>query len=196
MTLPEAITILRTHNEWRRGAEIEPTYPIILGEAIDTVLSVLSTPTDTARAEDDEHMTGIIECAKCEYIHTRKERVDVPINDTMNESRCPMCQSAQFYNEPKSDNELFAAKRRIKELESEAAPIRADVERVRWEKELVMRQLSAANQRIAEMEKQIESNKKALASNGTISGTGTARFSARTNSLRSMYSKRLPGIGK
>jgi hypothetical protein len=83
-----------------------------------------------------------------------------------------------------------------KAIRNYAAPIRAELERVRWEKELVMRQLSAANQRIAEMEKQIESNKKALASNGTISGTGTARSSARTNSLRSMYSKRLPGIGK
>jgi hypothetical protein len=140
----------------------------------------------------DRHLDATIECTGCDYRHSRRHRVYVPINSTMKESRCPMCQSAQFYNEPKSDNELFAAKRRIKELESEAAPIRAELERVRWEKELVMRQLSAANQRIAEMEKQIESNKKALASNGTISGTGTARSSARTNSLRSMYSKRLP----
>ena len=189
----------------------EETFGDFIGRTGNALIGVdFSTPTDTARAEDDEHMTGIIECAKCEYIHTRKERVDVPINDTMNESRCPMCQSAQFYNEPKSDNELFAAKRRIKELESEAAPIRAEVERLQkvlddWKKQYftaerarltLSDELSAANQRIAEMEKQIESNKKALASNGTISGTGTARFSARTNSLRSMYSKRLPGIGK
>ena len=38
MTLPEAIEILRTHNEWRRGAEIEQTNPLWLGEAIDVIL--------------------------------------------------------------------------------------------------------------------------------------------------------------
>ena len=38
MTLPESIEILRTHNEWRRGAEIPQTDPKALTEAIDVIL--------------------------------------------------------------------------------------------------------------------------------------------------------------
>lgn len=38
MTIEEAIAILKTHNEWRRGADIPMTDPKILGEAIDTVV--------------------------------------------------------------------------------------------------------------------------------------------------------------
>ena len=135
--------------------------------------TILSTPTDTALAEDVWGIVeGIIGRCTCDIAYVSRQMTD------------PNCSWCDYHVDL------------IKAMTTYAAPILADVERVRWEKELVMRQLSAANQRIAEMEKQIESNKKALASNGTISGTGTARFSARTNSLRSMYSKRLPGIGK
>ena len=38
MKIEEAITILKTHNEWRRGADIPMTDTRILGEAIDTVI--------------------------------------------------------------------------------------------------------------------------------------------------------------
>jgi len=38
MQLKEAIEILQKHNEWRRGSEIEPTDPKLLGIAIDTVI--------------------------------------------------------------------------------------------------------------------------------------------------------------
>ena len=38
MTLPEAIEIIRTHNEWRLGAEIQQTEPIALTVAIDVIL--------------------------------------------------------------------------------------------------------------------------------------------------------------
>lgn len=37
MTQEEAKEILRNHNAWRRGAEIEPTNPTTLGEAIDVI---------------------------------------------------------------------------------------------------------------------------------------------------------------
>lgn len=38
MTIKQAIEILRTHNEWRRGAEdIQPYAPSVIGEAIDVV---------------------------------------------------------------------------------------------------------------------------------------------------------------
>ena len=38
MTYKEAIEILRSHNEWRRGAEIPMTDPTTHGEAIDCVV--------------------------------------------------------------------------------------------------------------------------------------------------------------
>ena len=38
MTIDEAIKILKEHNIWRRGAEMEPTNPKLLGIAIDTIL--------------------------------------------------------------------------------------------------------------------------------------------------------------
>jgi hypothetical protein len=230
MTLTEAIEILRTHNEWRRGAEIEPTDPIILGEAIDTIVnSYIIKPwvTYSDSVESDSSTQPIQGDISNEYryakefatiVHARcypespqwqplpdlfglltqidnmfcgLERKPTPTDTARAEDVVDLCKAIQENtHSPRCWSEIEKA------IRNYAAPIRAELERVRWEKELVMRQLSAANQRIAEMEKQIESNKKALASNGTISGTGTARSSARTNSLRSMYSKRLPGIGK
>lgn len=41
MTLKEAIQILKTHNEWRRGADIEPTCPTKLSLAIDIIIKHL-----------------------------------------------------------------------------------------------------------------------------------------------------------
>lgn len=41
MTLPEAIQILKTHNEWRRGAEIDMLEPRLIGIAIDVILENL-----------------------------------------------------------------------------------------------------------------------------------------------------------
>lgn len=37
MKLDEAVGILKRHQEWRRGAEIEMTTPKLLGEAIDEI---------------------------------------------------------------------------------------------------------------------------------------------------------------
>lgn len=36
--LKAAVKLLKRHNKWRRGAEIEPTYPTELGLAIDTIV--------------------------------------------------------------------------------------------------------------------------------------------------------------
>ena len=41
MTLAEAIQILKTHNEWRRGAEIDMLEPRLIGIAIDVILEHL-----------------------------------------------------------------------------------------------------------------------------------------------------------
>jgi len=38
MNIQEAISVLKTHNEWRRGAETEMTNPTKLGIAIDVIL--------------------------------------------------------------------------------------------------------------------------------------------------------------
>ena len=176
MTNEQAKKILIDYVRWFKDDQ-DYDIPDVLKfpKAIDCAIQALtdqSTPTDTARAED------VLKEVAHKYIESEYPKMDVEF------------MLKRFLTDYFINNIV------IPSMTAYAAPIRAEVERVRWEKELVMRQLSAANQRIAEMEKQIESNKKALASNGTISGTGTARFSARTNSLRSMYSKRLPGIGK
>jgi hypothetical protein len=39
MTLQEAVSIVKRHQEWRLGAEIEMSEPKILTQAIDTILS-------------------------------------------------------------------------------------------------------------------------------------------------------------
>jgi len=39
MTLKEAIEILRKHNEWRRGADVEMISPKKVGEAIDVIIA-------------------------------------------------------------------------------------------------------------------------------------------------------------
>lgn len=38
MNIEKAIGILKRHNKWRRGADIEMTSPKKLGEAIDTIV--------------------------------------------------------------------------------------------------------------------------------------------------------------
>ncbi len=43
MKIETAKQILRKHNEWRRGAEIEQERPKLVGVAIDTVLKQLET---------------------------------------------------------------------------------------------------------------------------------------------------------
>jgi hypothetical protein len=41
MSLYEALLILENHNKWRKGADMEPTDPIKLGEAIDIITLTL-----------------------------------------------------------------------------------------------------------------------------------------------------------
>ena len=41
MTLPEAIKILKEHNEWRRGDDSEMINPTTLGIAIDLIVKHL-----------------------------------------------------------------------------------------------------------------------------------------------------------
>lgn len=44
MKLQSAIQILKRHNEWRRGAEIDQEDPRLIGVAIDTVVKYLEAP--------------------------------------------------------------------------------------------------------------------------------------------------------
>jgi hypothetical protein len=46
MNLTEAKEILKLHNEWRRGAEIEQQDPVDIGIAIDTILESLPVRTN------------------------------------------------------------------------------------------------------------------------------------------------------
>ena len=39
MIIEEAIEILKTHNEWRRGAEIEQLDHNLIGQAIDRIIT-------------------------------------------------------------------------------------------------------------------------------------------------------------
>lgn len=40
MNLTQAIQILKIHNEWRRGAEIEMINPKLVGQAIDKIIEL------------------------------------------------------------------------------------------------------------------------------------------------------------
>jgi len=50
MNITDAIKILKTHNEWRRGAQIEQAEPVIIGQAIDIVLEALSKRSEAEEA--------------------------------------------------------------------------------------------------------------------------------------------------
>lgn len=39
MNIQQAITILKLHNQWRRGKEVKMLPPRVIGEAIDTVVA-------------------------------------------------------------------------------------------------------------------------------------------------------------
>jgi hypothetical protein len=53
MTLPEAITILKIHNEWRRGLEDAPLQsPNAIGIAIDVVVEYYETPDYKGKCDD------------------------------------------------------------------------------------------------------------------------------------------------
>lgn len=64
MKLNEAIEILRSYNEWRRGAEIPQTDPKTLGEAIDCVVEHFADVSKSSGIEErakkyaDEFVVG------------------------------------------------------------------------------------------------------------------------------------------
>jgi len=45
MTLKQAISILKQHNEWRRSGDIEMCNPTEIGEAIDIAIEVMEQHT-------------------------------------------------------------------------------------------------------------------------------------------------------
>lgn len=44
MNLPDAIQILKLHNEWRKGAEAEQQDPASIGQAINELIAKVSEP--------------------------------------------------------------------------------------------------------------------------------------------------------
>jgi len=66
MNLKQAIEILKTHNQWRRGALIEQASPKELGIAIDIIVNNFEKDNDWideawADSQDSEDLTGAIE---------------------------------------------------------------------------------------------------------------------------------------
>lgn len=66
MNLKEAIEILKTHNQWRRGALIEQASPKELGIAIDIIVNNFEKNTDWIdeawkHSQDSEDLTAAIE---------------------------------------------------------------------------------------------------------------------------------------
>lgn len=47
MKLKTAIKILKTHNKWRRGADIEMTSPVKLGKSIDVIIKHLEKQNES-----------------------------------------------------------------------------------------------------------------------------------------------------
>lgn len=78
MELKQAIEILKSHNEWRRGAEILMTDPTTLGEAIDTIVDHFRGTTkkvDELRRERDAYYERLQELRveKAEFIEYLEE---------------------------------------------------------------------------------------------------------------------------
>lgn len=53
MKVTHAVDIFKRHNEWRRGAEVEPIHPTQLGVAIGTVTAFYDGHKDAINALDD-----------------------------------------------------------------------------------------------------------------------------------------------
>ena len=78
--IEKAIAILIAHNEWRRGGEKTITHPKELGEAIDTVIEVLSQPKEVEPKKEVEPPTKMdkkeIEKAANEYVESIGIKID------------------------------------------------------------------------------------------------------------------------
>lgn len=55
MTKKEAVEILKNHNKWRKGEDVQPYSPSVLSEAIDTVTeAIVSNQSHTADVTEEE----------------------------------------------------------------------------------------------------------------------------------------------
>jgi len=79
MNLTQAIQILKLHNEWRRGAEIDMLSPKMIGEAIDKIIELEKSKF----------------CPFCGY--KKQHKVTTDINSPL---RCPSitCNDSDFLN--------------------------------------------------------------------------------------------------
>ena len=148
MTNEQAKKILIDYVRWFKDDQ-DYDIPDVLKfpKAIDCAIQALtdqSTPTDTARAED------VLKEVAHKYIESEYPKMDVEF------------MLKRFLTDYFINNIV------IPSMTAYAAPIRAEVERVRWEKELVMRQLSAANQRIAELSDEVDMLKSQMLSKDII----------------------------
>ncbi len=55
MTKQEAVEILKNHNKWRKGEDVQPYSPSVLREAIDTVTeAIVPNQSHTADVTEEE----------------------------------------------------------------------------------------------------------------------------------------------
>ena len=54
MNLQDAVTVLRNHNTWRRGADTEQTNPKELGEALDYVCEAMQIAIDSKKYKESK----------------------------------------------------------------------------------------------------------------------------------------------
>jgi hypothetical protein len=65
MTKKEAVEILKNHNKWRKGEDVQPYSPSVLSEAIDTVTeAIVSNQSHTADVTDEEISEAAKLCIK------------------------------------------------------------------------------------------------------------------------------------
>ena len=79
MTLQEALTILTTHQQWRRGADIEMAEPKVITEALDIVLAYHHVGTNEM-IEINKTMTAV------EYFFNELQRMQYFIGNDMLEA--------------------------------------------------------------------------------------------------------------
>jgi hypothetical protein len=63
LDLREAVEILRTHNEWRRGAVIQQESPGVIGAAIDVVCELVPSILRDQEEAAGELLVNVRECA-------------------------------------------------------------------------------------------------------------------------------------
>jgi len=93
MHIEKAIKILHQHNLWRRGAEIEPFSPSVIGEAIDTVVDhyMMRKTAQNANRYEGEGICILIGQDEEDYFISVPQTSCCHAGPITNENYCPKC---------------------------------------------------------------------------------------------------------